>query len=312
MGRPKARSQNTADAFALDRPERLQKLLACAGYGSRRACEELIGEGRVTIDGEPVTELGTRGDPAAQDIRVDGNQIRAEVLVHYLLNKPRAVVCTARDPQQRRTVLDFIPEKRRLFSVGRLDFESRGAVILTNDGRFTNLLTHPRYGIEKTYFVRVRGDVSGESMERLKSGVWLSEGRTLPCRVWRIKPCRGETELGVALCEGKNRQVRRMFAKVGHKVLSLTRTRIGPLSLKGLGEGDFRKLKPQEVEMLIRLARKNAAAPAPRQQRSRGSRKKALGKPDPAGNHYPAAAPAAEPKPSRTGPKRRGGKGKRR
>lgn len=263
-------------------PERLQKLLARAGYGSRRTCEELIREGRVTVDGQEVTEMGTKADPAVQEIRVDGARLKAESYVYYLLNKPKGVVCTSNDPQHRRTVVELIPERRRIFAVGRLDYESRGAVILTNDGRLTNLLTHPRYGVEKTYHVRVRGKPEGEELDRLRRGVWLSEGRTLPARVWVVRERRGETELGVALCEGKNRQVRRMFAKIGHKVLGLSRTRIGPLTLKGLGDGDFRELKPNEVEMLTRIASRNAMAPGAG-SRGRGSRARGQGKPDPAG-----------------------------
>lgn len=146
-------------------PERLQKLLARAGYGSRRTCEELIREGRVTVDGQEVTEMGTKADPAVQEIRVDGARLKAESYVYYLLNKPKGVVCTSNDPQHRRTVVELIPERRRIFAVGRLDYESRGAVILTNDGRLTNLLTHPRYGVEKTYHVRVRGKPEGEELD---------------------------------------------------------------------------------------------------------------------------------------------------
>ncbi len=284
-------------------PERLQKLLARAGYGSRRACEEIISEGRVTVDGEVVTELGSKADPAVQEVRVDGRRLRAEALVYYLLNKPKGVVCTSKDPQRRRTVTDIVPERRRIFSVGRLDYESRGAVILTNDGRLTNLLTHPRYGIEKTYHVRVRGTPAHEELERLRRGVWLSEGRTLPAKVWVIKERKEETELGVSLCEGKNRQVRRMFAKVGYKVLALTRTRIGPLTIKGLGDGDFRELRPQEIDTLTRLASRNAAAPGPRSGSVRGSRNRSLGKPDPAQGRGFGDEEAPRPAPRRTGPR---------
>lgn len=269
-------------------PERLQKLLARAGFGSRRACEELIREGRVEVDGELVTEVGFQADPATQTIHVDGNKLQIETPVYYLVNKPKNVLCTSRDPQGRKTVVDLIPhEKRRIFSVGRLDHDSRGAVILTNDGSFTNMLTHPRYGIEKTYAVRVRGQISDEDVTRLREGVWLSEGRTLPARVWIVKRRREETELGVTICEGKNRQVRRMFAKVGHKVLALTRTRIGPLTLRTLGDGGWRELRPREVQDLIKQARQNAQAPAPAANKGpgrRGTRARSLGKPDPAGD----------------------------
>jgi 23S rRNA pseudouridine2605 synthase len=271
-------------------PERVQKLLARAGYGSRRACEELITQGRVQIDGEVVTELGVRADPATQDIRVDGDRVKLESLVYYLVNKPKAVVCTSRDPQGRRTVLDLVPgERRRIFAVGRLDVESKGGVILTNDGRFSNLLTHPRYGVEKTYQVRVRGAISHEPLEQLRRGVWLAEGRTLPAQVWVVRQRRNETLLGVTLCEGKNRQVRRMFAKVGYKVLALTRTKIGSLSIKGVGEGSYRALTSKEVAALERQALRNARSPSHRPT-GRRSRARSLGKPDP--KDAPAPPPA--------------------
>ncbi|MGE4146257.1 MAG: pseudouridine synthase, partial [Planctomycetota bacterium] len=263
-------------------PQRLQKLLAQAGYGSRRACEEYLLTGRVTVDGVVVRELGSKADPAVQDVRVDDERLRAEGLVYYLVNKPRGVVCTSNDPERRQTIVELVPqEKRRVFSVGRLDQESRGLVILTNDGRLTNLLTHPRYGVEKTYQVRVRGEIDDEALERLRTGVWLSEGRTLPAKVWVERKRRDESVLGLAICEGKNRQVRRMLAKVGYKVLGLTRTAIGPLTVKGLRDGGVRELRPFEVDRLLRLAQQNAQAPrtAPRARRSRA---RSLGKPDPA------------------------------
>ncbi|RMG15220.1 MAG: rRNA pseudouridine synthase [Planctomycetota bacterium] len=285
-------------------PERLQKLLARAGYGSRRKCEELITEGRVTVDGAEVTELGAKADPHQQDVRVDGRRLRLEDFVYYLVNKPKGVVCTSSDPQRRRTVLDLVPnERRRIFSVGRLDYESKGAVILTNDGAFSNLLTHPRYGVEKTYSVRVRGAVEPEAVERLRRGVWLAEGRTLPAKVWVIRRRRNETDLGVTLCEGKNRQVRRMFAKCGYKVLSLTRTKIGTLSLKGLAEGAARRLETAEVAALRRQALRNAQAPRSRPT-GRRSRARSQGKPDPRGA---AAAVGSGPVRSK-GRTRRGGR----
>ena len=280
--RPKKPKGKKQDHGLLTGPQRIQKLLARAGFGSRRTCEEFILEGRVSVDGVVVTELGSKADPAVQDVRVDGNRLKRETSVYYLVNKPKGVVCTSKDPQHRQTVVDLVPnERRRIFSVGRLDYESRGAVILTNDGRLTNLLTHPRYGVEKTYQVRVRGVPDGESIARLRSGIWLSEGMTLPARVWIVHKRRAESIVGITLCEGKNRQVRRMFAKVGHKVLGLTRTGIGPITLKGLGDGGVRELKRWEIDELLEDAQSNAQAPRTR-PRGRGSRNKSLGKPDPA------------------------------
>ncbi|MCO5169663.1 MAG: rRNA pseudouridine synthase [Planctomycetes bacterium] len=279
--RPSRSSSPAGEGALTGGPERLQKLLARAGYGSRRKCEELITNGGVTVDGKVVTELGSKADPAEQDVRVEGRRLRVETPVYYLLNKPKGVLCTVRDPQGRRTVLDLIPERRRIFPVGRLDAESRGAVILTNDGSFTNLLTHPRYGVEKTYLVRVRGEVDDNAVEKLRHGIWLAEGRTLPARVWVMKRRSGETELGLGISEGKNRQVRRMLAKLDYKVLALTRTRIGPLTLRGLGDGAHRELTKDEVLSLKKLARKNAQEPQT-QPRARRTRARARGKPDPA------------------------------
>jgi len=274
-------------------PERLQKLLARAGYGSRRSCEQLITRGMVSVDGKTIVELGSKADPETQSIVVDGKKLRAEAPAHYLLNKPKGYLCTSKDPQGRPTVLDLLPpgERRRLFAVGRLDADSRGAVILTNDGTFTNLLTHPRYGIEKTYLLRVRGEVSDQAVNRLRGGIWLSEGRTLPARVWVIKRKDGDTELGMAICEGKNRQVRRMLVAVGHKVLALTRTRIGELTLRGVGDGQTRPLTADEVDELRRMAQKNAQAPTTKPE-GRRSRSRSPGKPDPARFARPADEPA--------------------
>ncbi|MEZ6185732.1 MAG: pseudouridine synthase [Planctomycetota bacterium] len=272
-----------AAAEAAPTHERLQKILARSGYGSRRACEDLIAGGRVRINGEVAAELGAKADPTQDTIEVDGKTIRVETTVYYLLNKPKNVLCTSSDPQGRRTVFELLPqESKRTFSVGRLDYESRGALILTNDGEFSNLLTHPRYGIEKTYSVRVRGEVQEADLVRLRGGIWLSEGRTLPAKVWVVKRRKDETELGLTICEGKNRQVRRMFAKIGAKVLGLTRTRIGNLNLRGLKDGESRPLEPKEVDSLRRLAQQNTAAPRPQGPGHRGTRAKSLGKPDPA------------------------------
>ena len=280
QARSKRAAEGAGDAQA---PERLQKILARAGFGSRRACEDLIAAGRVTINGEVASELGAKADALGDEIAVDGKPIRVESSVYYLLNKPKNVLCTSNDPQGRKTVFELLPdESRRTFSVGRLDYESRGALILTNDGAFSNLLTHPRYGIEKTYSVRVRGEVSEADLVRLRSGIWLSEGRTLPAKVWIVKRRKEETELGLTICEGKNRQVRRMFAKVGAKVLGLTRTRIGALTLRGLKDGESRALEPKEVESLRRLAQQNAEAPRPSGPGTKGTRARSLGKPDPA------------------------------
>lgn len=263
----------------MDSAERLQKILARAGFGSRRKCEDLIREGRVKIDGKKVRELGTKADPKTQGIEVDGRPVIAEDLVYYLLYKPKGVLCTVDDPSGRKTVLSYFPgEHRRLFPVGRLDLDSRGAVILTNDGALTQILTHPSYGVEKTYAVRVRGEVDDYSLRRLRSGIELSEARTAPCKAWVVRRKDGETELGLTLQEGRNRQVRRMLAAVEHKVRSLTRTRIGCLSLKGLAVGEARRITPKELKLLRQEAMENKANARPFKSRRKGPRQ---GKPDP-------------------------------
>ena len=287
MSRKSDRERDEAPAA----PERLQKILARAGYGSRRNCEVLIEDGRVLVDGQRVTELGTKVDPSTQEIKVDGRPLKLEQPCYYLVNKPKGVLSTLRDPEGRRTIQELVPgERRRIFPVGRLDVDSRGAVIMTNDGRFTNLLTHPRYGVEKTYLCRIRGTVTDGAIAKLRAGVWLAEGKTLPAKVWVIKKRKDETDVGIAISEGKNRQVRRMFAAVGYKVLSLMRTRIGPVTLRGLSEGGCRPLTKNEVEELERIAKRNAGAPPPPwAKRTGGSRKRAHGKPDPANPVYPAS-----------------------
>lgn len=268
-----------------ERPERIQKLLARAGYGSRRKCEEILTAGRVKVDGVVVTELGAKARLAEEEVTVDGRHVRPEEPVYYLLHKPKGVLCTVDDPQDRRTVLDFFPEeKRRIFPVGRLDYESTGAVILTNDGRLTQLLTHPRYGVEKTYEVRVRGIVDDFALNRLRGGVHLSEGKTMPAKVWVLRRKDNETELGLTIHEGRNRQIRRMFAALDFKVRGLSRKRIGAVSLKGLGRGQARRLTTHELEQLVDDA--SESAEAFRKNKVKPQRKKLpgglrQGKPDP-------------------------------
>lgn len=227
--------------------ERLQKTLARAGYGSRRACEVLIGEGRVTVDGR-VAELGNRVDPETQVICVDGALApTAQGLVYFLLNKPDGVVTTAADPQGRPTVLELVTSPVRIFPVGRLDMSTEGLLILTNDGRLAHLLTHPSSGVAKEYLVRVEGDPSPADLRRLREGVELDDGLTSPAQVSRVS----EGLLRIVIHEGRNRQVRRMCAAVGHDVTRLVRTRIGPLQDATLSPGAFRQLSLAEVRRLM-------------------------------------------------------------
>lgn len=290
MAHPKKGLKELEELFPSG-PERLQKLLARAGFGSRRKCEDIISAGRVRVDGETVKELGAKACPETQEIEVDGKLIKPEDKVYYLLNKPKGVLCTVDDPLERKTVLSFFPEEtRRIFPVGRLDLDSRGAVILTNDGRLTQLLTHPRYGVDRTYTVRVRGVVDDYSLNRLRSGIQLSEGRTSPAKIWVAKRRDDETELGVSIHEGRNRQVRRMFAAVDHKVRGLTRTRIGCLTIKGLASGEARRLTGKELRELVKTARESEQSTPPHVQknykrRGGGPKPKRHGKPDPKISH---------------------------
>ncbi|HUZ42225.1 MAG TPA: pseudouridine synthase [Acidimicrobiales bacterium] len=231
----------------MDDGERLQKTLARAGFGSRRACEILISEGRVTIDGR-VAELGNRVNPDEQMICVDGSLApTAQNTVYYLLNKPDGVVTTASDPQGRTTVLELVESPVRIFPVGRLDMNTEGLLILTNDGRLAHLLTHPSSGIPKEYLARVEGDPSPAAIRRLRDGVELDDGVTSPAQVSRVS----EGLLRIVIHEGRNRQVRRMCAAVGHDVTRLVRTRIGPIQDATLSPGASRQLSLAEVRRLM-------------------------------------------------------------
>ena len=251
--RPSARRGTTkkvaADGVGV-RGERLQKVLAAAGFGSRRECESLIQEGRVEVDRQVVTQLGTRVDADRQEVRLDGVVLRQPRSVYLALNKPPGVVSTNRDPQGRQRVVDLVPNDIRLFSVGRLDRFSEGLLVLTNDGDLANRLTHPRYGVEKTYRVRVAGNPSVESIRQLRHGVYLAEGFARVASV-RIKKRHGKsTELEIVLDEGRNREVRRLLARIGHKVIQLCRVAIGPLRLGEMPAGSYRQLTQREVRQL--------------------------------------------------------------
>jgi 23S rRNA pseudouridine2605 synthase len=238
----------------LNEGERLQKVLARAGFGSRRACELLIAAGRVAVDGE-VAELGRRVDPAAR-IEVDGVPVVTDTtIVHWLLNKPADFVTTARDPQGRSTVLELVPSEPRVFPVGRLDRDSEGLLILTNDGELAQLLMHPRFGVEKEYYVEVEGVPSAGALRTLREGVELDDGRTQPATVrLRQQSDQGTSALEIVVKEGRKRMVRRMCSKVGHPVRRLVRTRIGPLRDPQLRPGTWRSLTFDEVRSLYQAA----------------------------------------------------------
>jgi 23S rRNA pseudouridine2605 synthase len=262
--RPPSGSKSVPGAAADQRGQRLQKVLAAAGIASRRECESLILAGRVEIDRRTVTELGTRVDPDQQEIRVDGVPLAPSRHVYYAVNKPAGVVSTNRDPDGRTRVVDLVPGETRLFTVGRLDRSSEGLIIVTNDGELANLLTHPRYGIPKTYRVWVQGFPPPETLQKLREGVHLAEGvaRVSELRA-RGRHARG-AELEMVLTEGRNREIRRILARVEHKVLQLRRVAIGPLRLGNLAPGEIRRLTGAEVQQLrqcVRRLMKNEKTP---------------------------------------------------
>jgi len=217
----------------------------------------LITAGRVEVDRRMVTELGTRVDPDRQEIRLDGVPLPKTRLVYYAVNKPPGVVCSNRDPSGRPRVIDLLPAREaRLFTIGRLDLHSEGLILVTNDGELANRLAHPRYGVEKTYRVQVAGKPSREVLSKLRRGVHLAEGLARAQRI-RIKSHRKEsTILEMVLREGRNREIRRVLARVGHKVLKLTRIGVGPVRLGNLAAGEFRKLTREELTALRRATRK--------------------------------------------------------
>jgi len=228
--------------------ERLQKVLARVGIGSRRVCEDLIAEGRVTVDGE-VAVLGRRVDVETALIELDGAPIGVRPdLVHYLLNKPAGVVTTADDPQGRPTVVGLVPAEPRVFPVGRLDVDTEGLLLLTNDGELTHRLTHPSFGVEKEYVAELEGSPSRAALRRLREGVELDDGTTAPARAALLEP----SVVRLTVHEGRNRQVRRMCDAVGHPVVRLIRTRIGPLADRSLAPGAWRELTGDEVRSLQR------------------------------------------------------------
>ena len=235
-------------AVPSDEGERLQKVLARAGIGSRRVCEDLIAEGRVTVDGE-VAVLGRRVDVETALIELDGAPIGVRPdLVHYLLNKPAGVVTTADDPQGRPTVVGLVPAEPRVFPVGRLDVDTEGLLLLTNDGELAHRLTHPSFGVEKEYVAELEGSPSRAALRRLREGVELDDGTTAPARAALLEP----SVVRLTIHEGRNRQVRRMCDAVGHPVVRLIRTRIGPLADRSLAPGAWRELTGDEVRSLQR------------------------------------------------------------
>lgn len=257
------RSHNTRQETP--RGDRLQKVMAAAGIGSRRYCEDLILQGRVEVDGNAVTELGTRVVVGQQEVRVDGQPLANPKQKYYLVNKPPGVVSTHRDQDGRLRVIDLVPPEGHLFTVGRLDRSSEGLMLVTNDGELANRLAHPRYGISKTYRVTVAGHPTPEALKQLRDGVWLADGRVRVAGLSVKKRQRKNTILEMVLTEGRNREIRRIAAKIGHKVLELKRVALGPLTLGEVPPGAYRELTRSELRAL-RLLGKGSPGKAQRTQ----------------------------------------------
>ena len=228
----------------------LNKYLANLGITSRRKVEELVSQGRVTINRQKVTKIATRINPDKDKVQVDGKDITRQHFVYIILNKPRGVVSTVSDEFKRKTVLDLVKVKERIYPVGRLDQESHGLILLTNDGEVANLLTHPRYHISKTYEVLVSGEVRRYQLEKLKRGVYLRDGKTAPAEVEVLEKNPGKTLLKIILHEGKNRQIRRMCGVLGLNVLDLKRVAMGEVKLGDLEAGKYRYLTEEELGRL--------------------------------------------------------------
>ena len=255
---------------AADSSQRLQRFLASAGFGSRRQCEELIEAGRVDVDGQIVTKLGSTVDGSTQKVRVDGVLLKKQKSVYYAVNKPVGVVTTNRDPQGRPRVVDLVPPDERVFPVGRLDRSSEGLILLTNDGELAQRLTHPKFGVRKVYRVVVAGKVETETMREMRKGIYIAEGFVQVEGAKLLKSRSRSTEMEIVLREGKNREIRRILARLGHKVQSLRRIAVGPLRLGDVPPGAYRLVTSQEVEKLW-TATETAAEETTTQGRGRRS-----------------------------------------
>jgi 23S rRNA pseudouridine2605 synthase len=251
-------------------PQRLQRLLASAGFGSRRLCEELIEAGRVEVDGQLVTKLGSTVDPDTSKVRVDGVILKKQKLVYYAVNKPTGVVTTNSDPHGRPRVVDLVPKSERVYPVGRLDRSSEGLILLTNDGDLAQKLTHPKFGVRKVYRVMVAGRVDGETMKRMRQGIFIAEGR-VSVEGAKVVKARGKaTEMEIILREGKNREIRRILARLGHKVLQLRRIAVGPLRLGDMPPGAYRIVSREEVRKLQKVTEPSSETDSTKRGSKRG------------------------------------------
>lgn len=237
--------------------ERLQKVLAQAGVASRRKCEEIITAGRVAVNDQIVSTLGAKVDPQTDMIKVDGRSIRLEHKIYVMFNKPKGVITSANDPEGRKIVTDFLKGiKERVYPVGRLDYDTEGLLILTNDGQFANLLTHPKHHVPKTYLATVKRVPHGNDLDKLKNGIMLEDGITAPAEVdyFDVDPGQKQAVISITIHEGKNRQVRRMFDAIHYPVQKLKRVQFGPIFLQGLPRGKYRHLTAEEVKELEKCA----------------------------------------------------------
>lgn len=231
--------------------ERLQKVIAEAGIASRRKAEELIVNGKVKVNGKVITELGTKVD-SKDEIEVNDKLISKEEKEYYLLNKPRGVITSTSDDKGRTTVVDLISTTARIYPVGRLDYDTTGALLLTNDGEFANILTHPKNNIDKVYLAKLNGIIKGEQINKLKDGVMLDNVLVKPSRVKlkKVDPTKNTSMVEITVHEGKNHEVKRLFESVGFLVDKLTRERIGIFNLEGLKSGEYRKLTLKEIQIV--------------------------------------------------------------
>ena len=238
--------------------ERLQKVIASAGVCSRRKAEELIKEGRVSVNGETVLELGVKVS-SKDKVVVDGMPLKKEEKVYYLLNKPRGVISSFKDEKKRKTVVDFIDTDKRIYPVGRLDYDTTGVLLLTNDGDFSHIMMHPQYEVDKVYLAKVEGILKGEDIKKLKDGIQIEDKKVKAFKV-KLKKTNAKNNTSfveLTIHEGMNHQVKKMLQQIGFPVLKLSRQRVGIFDLKGLKSGEYRRLTPKEVQKIYSLNKRS-------------------------------------------------------
>ena len=291
--------------------ERLQKIIARAGIASRRGAETIVEAGRVRVNGQVVTELGAKADPRKDRIEVDGKRIEAEDLIYVVLHKPRNVVSTLSDPEDRPTVADYVKDvPARLYPVGRLDFSTSGVLLMTNDGAFAQGLLHPNKKVPKTYVVKLDGEITPDELDRWREGVELEDGKTLPAKCHILRYEGGKAWIEVTITEGRNHQIRRMAAATGFLAMRLARTSFAGIDHDGLRPGQWRPLSVDELKKLKQAYGVPTRVRAPKLEPG-GARGRDVGRPDAKGKPRrrvvasPASKPAAKARPSR-GPTKEG------